>query len=150
MTLLERWTLALDSIVVNHIDPTCKPILDIVGPDDCPTLNISVENARDTCDQSTRFAVLTVQSVRLTYWPGMECAQAWIAAGWTGYIMHEALELVTACGSRPLDPHEPPYTYDRGLRVALPRELNPATMRAALETIMYPEAAERLISEGDD
>lgn len=149
MTLLERWINALDGIVVRHIDPTCTPVLEVVGTDDAPTLRVSVANARDTSEQSRRFDVLTVQSVRLSYWPGQACAQAWIAAGWAGYLMHEALELVTACGGRPLDPHEPPFTYDRGLRVALPKVLTPETMRRALETVMYPEAATFLIEQGD-
>ncbi len=150
MSLLEQWTLALDALVIRHIDPTCTPLLEIVGTEDRPTLRVAVANARDTRDQDVRFDVLTINDVLLTYWPGQSTAQAWIAAAWAGYLLHEGLELVTMCGGHPLDPHLEPFDFDRGLRDGTPRELTPQALRRTLEIVMSPAAADRIITEGID
>ncbi len=145
MTLREQWDGALSRVVIRHIDPTCRPDLTVLGTDDAPALRMTVLDARDTRDQGKRFDCLEVNTTKLTYWPGNSVAQAYIAAAWAGYLMHEALELVTESGAAVLDPHREPFAYDRGLRIGMPRELTPQTLRAALEIVMLPDAADAII-----
>lgn len=92
----------------------------------------------------------TISCVRLTYFPGVRLAQAWFAAAWAGYLLHESLELVTLAGDRAakvLDPHAEPYTtnpINRGLRVGFPVELTPQTLLATLRLVMDPADADAL------
>lgn len=88
-----------------------------------------------------------VSCVELGYFPGKRLAQVWLACAFAGYVQHEALELVTAANERVLDPHQPPYHWDRGLRQGFPVRLTPDSLRATLEAVMSPDAAETLIRE---
>lgn len=142
MTITEQWRAAVARTRIRHIDPTCEPVLEVI---DGPQLSIAVRNARNTIDQNRRFVSLAISTVKLTYWPGDALAEMWLAASWAGYVSHEALELVTVTGVRPLDPHEPPFHYDRGLRCGYPAELTPETLRQTLELVMAPSVAAELI-----
>lgn len=145
MTLKEQWRAAMSEIRIAHIDPTCIPLIDVYGGDHDPHLLVAVRLARDTLDQERRIAQLTVSCVKLMFWPGTTLAQQWFAAAWSGYTQHEALELVTVAGLRPLDPHMAPYHYDRGLRSGFPPELTPETMRRTFTLVMSDEMAAKLV-----
>ena len=147
-TLRERWEAVVASVKVLHIDPTCTPVLEVFGNDDLPTLLVAVRHARDTLDQNRRIAQLNVSCVNLTYWPGATLAERWIAAAWSGYIQHEALELVTVAGIRPLDPHGSPPDFDRGLRCGLPVDLTPKTLERTLALVMDPVLAAEMVRHG--
>jgi len=119
-----------------------------------PILSVGLDWTRDTVDghRRDRFAV---SSVRLCYFPGVRLAQAWMAAAWAGYCMHESLELVTADGVRPIDPHSEvapgsdhrlaPYLYDRGLRDGLPQMLTRDTLLRTLCVVMDEDVARGLM-----
>lgn len=145
--LAQRWTDAVAQVRVRHIDPTCEPVIQVTGAGE-PSLYIGVRHARDTLDQDRRIGQLGVSTVRLTYWPGSVVAQAWLAAGWAGYITHEALELVDVAGIRCLDPHREPIEFDRGLRKGLPPILTPATLLETLELVMSPGIARQFVAQG--
>jgi hypothetical protein len=124
-------------------------MLTVLGLDESPVLRIAVKQARDTRDQERRFPQLDVSEVRLSYWPGEHVARAWIAASFAGYLMHEALELVTVGGEAVLDPHKEPYEYDRGLRTGTPTVLTPQSLHESLCVVMLPATADDVIARGN-
>jgi len=129
------WHRALVAVIVRHPDPTSEAELAVL--DHPPRLQIAVLDSKDTTDP-TNVRRLVISTVDLTYFPGEQLARQWLAAGWAGYLQHEALELVTIgdLTTRPLDPHEAPFRFDRGLRCGLPVSLTPETLVETLATCM--------------
>lgn len=146
MTIAEQWRAALDGVEVRYPDPCKRPVIQL--HDD--VLLVMVEGQK--CNVTgTPFPKFVVSNVRLKYFPGDDLARKWLAAAWAGYLQHEALELVSWRGTRPLDPHTEPYPthpFNRGLYDGLPTELTPTTLRRTLEVVMSPSAADELIRLG--
>lgn len=138
------WAGALAEMVIRHPDPATRVDVELVDAATGPTLSMRVE-VRDTEDQE-RFVSLPLGSSRLTYWPGVAAAQAWVATAWAGYLLHEGIELVTANGVRPLCPHRPPYHADHGLRTCLPPVLTPETLLRALRVVLDEDGANALVA----
>lgn len=148
-TLSEKWAEAIADVRIRHLDPRATVTLELDANGDPPTLTMAVERAQNTVDPEHPWARLVISCVKLTYWPGLALARAWIASAWAGYMQHEALELVTIGGitERPLDPHAPPFTFDRGLRDGLPTSLTPGTLLRALSSVMDRDVATALVEE---
>ena len=146
--LTRLWAAALNDVVVRH--PTGEPVRLVLVDAECPVLRIQLDQQRDSRDPSNVFKRFIYSNVRLSYFPGVKLAREWLAAAWGGAMQHEALELVTVGGlkERPLDPHEPPFAYDRGLRDGMPTDLNPATLIQALAVVMPTDAAVALAGGG--
>lgn len=144
-SLAKEWADALRSMVVRHPDPRSTVEITLTAGE-IPSLCVRVDVAYDTTKPDREIRPLVVSCVGLTYFPGERLAQAWLAAAWAGYTMHEALELVTLADgtTRPIDPHGADVALDRCLRVGLPVELTPATLQQALGVVMTPEAAEAM------
>ena len=136
------WAGALGEMSIRHPDPASSVVMEFFDAVTDPTLSIRMR-AHDT-DDATRMVELPLGSTRLTYWPGKRVAQAWVAAAWAGYLMHEGLELVTANGIRPLCPHRPPYAADHSLRTSVPPVLTPDTLLRALRVALSEADARAL------
>lgn len=147
-SLASKWADALRDLIVRHPNRISKVVLDVTD-DPVPYLHLSLDKTYDSTapDREMR-SPFRISSVRLTFWPGVKLARMWLAAGFAGYCLHEAQEMVTVTDleTRPLDPHEAPYTYDRGLRDGLPAVLTPETMIEALAVVMSHEAATALVT----
>ncbi|MBP9862675.1 MAG: hypothetical protein KBD62_32275 [Kofleriaceae bacterium] len=140
------WAAALRDLAVAHPDPSSAVELELRDGEP-PSLQVTVLNARNTLDSADVFPRFAISTVALDCWPGVRAAQAWIAAAWAGYMQHEALERVTVRGDRPLDPHAPPYAYDRGLRHGFPPRLTADTLRRTLLLSMDEAAADEIVSQ---
>lgn len=141
------WRGALDGLFVRHPDPDALPYW-LVSDDG--HLHVGCGNVHDTLTGAVRD--LPVASVRLTYFPGDGLARRWFAAGWAGYVTHEALELVKYEGRPPLDPHEEPYAtnpFNRGLRDGFPPVLTPGSLERALAVVMDPADARKVVDNKD-
>lgn len=142
MTLADQWRAVVARLHVRHADREAVPMFEVLDGDP-PSLYVSVINTRDTVTDA-RVPLLPVSCVSLRYWPGEVVALRWLAAAWTGYVQHEALELVTLeDGSRPIDPHAHPR-FDRGLRHGLPVELTEETLRQTFLAVMPADVAEEM------
>jgi len=134
----ELWRDALAPLVVRHPNRASEVRLHLSG-DVEPILKVSLDAVMDTRDQVTPMrSPFVISCVRLTFWPGSRRAREWFAAGWSGYVQHEALELVTLDGAAVLDPHEEPYATNpnnRGLRDGLPPVLTEATIARAMAVV---------------
>jgi hypothetical protein len=150
-TIAEQWRDALRGLVIRHPNPAARPLLFVELAAVDPILFLSISNHRDTGEaNSPAWDSFTISNVRLTFFPGARLARLWVAAAWSGYLQHEALELVTVDGVPPLNPHEEPYEtnpWNRGLRDGLPPVLTRETMIDALAVVMNREHAVRLIAE---
>lgn len=143
MILAEQWRAALADVVIRHPNRESRVFVTI---SDEAMLMLSLDATRDSRDPNHVMTPFVISNVQLTYFPGERLARQWLAAAWAGYIQHEALELVTIGGTtkRPLDPHQPPFVFDRGLRDGLPVELTPETLISSLAAVMPRETAEAL------
>lgn len=137
------WASALREIHIAHPDPSSTVALTLDG--DPARLQVTVLDARDTLDPDHVMPRFEISTVRLAWFPGPEVARAWIAVAWAGYMQHEALERVTAGGARPIDPHLPPHSYDRGLRHGFPPVLTPDSLRQTLRLAMDDAAVDALM-----
>lgn len=141
--LAARWRSALSALDVRHPNGRSNVVLRIIDADP-PELYVGLDATTCTLTGAVKqdFAISTV---KLLYWPGERLAQAWFAAAWTGYLSHEALELVTMRGDRSakvLDPHAEPYQsnpLNRGLRDGFPVELTPKSLFNTLLLVMDEE-----------
>lgn len=143
--LTKQWASALQDVVVRH--PTGEPVLLELIDAECPVLKVALAKTRDSRDPNNLMSGFVISNVTLSHFPGVTLARQWLAAAWSGYCQHEALELCTVGGliDRPLDPHAEPFQYDRGLRDGLPVVLTPATLEKALCVVMEPSAARTLM-----
>ena len=137
--LAQQWEEALRPMIIRHSDPRCGVWLELIA-DSPPRLSIRLDVAYDTTDPAKEMRPLHVSTVELTYFPGIRLARAWMAAAWTGYLMHEALELVTVGDlvTRPIDPHAND-AQDKCIRDAIPTTLTRDNIRDALLVVMRPE-----------
>lgn len=148
MILAAAWRDALAELEVRHPNGWSRVLLRI-DDGDPPVLFAGLDETTCTVTGAAK-RDFTISCVRLTYWPGMRLAHAWIAAAWAGYCQHEALELVTLAGNRSarvLDPHFEPYAtnpINRGLRDGFPPVLTPETLIDTLALVMPRQDAERL------
>ena len=131
--IMDPWADALAEMDIRH--PNRESCVLLRLHDD--TLSISLDRTYCTVTgaEKARFAIA---SVRLTYFPGKREAQAWLAAGFAGYVMHEALELVTVRGEIVVNPHTEPYPdapANRTLRDGLPPALTPASLTRAMRHV---------------
>jgi hypothetical protein len=137
--IAQQWEGALRDLVIRHPDPRSTVELELTA-DAPPRLLFRLDVAFDTTNPSREMRPLNVSTVRLHYFPGTRVARMWVAAAWTGYLMHELLELVTIgdLTTRPIDPHANP-DQDKCIRDGLPTELTPETLRTALLVVMRPD-----------
>ena len=148
MDLATQWRSALADVRIRHPNRESRVNVTIDDQPDGPVLLLSLDQTRDSRDPEKIISPFMISCVRLTYFPGVKLARQWLAAAFAGYIQHEALELVTIGDyeTRPLDPHLPPFTYDRGLRHGLPPVLTPQSLAASLAAVMPIEAVEALLA----
>lgn len=148
-TLTRAWAGALRPLVIRHPNPNAVARLTLLDGNP-PSLSIALSGAIDsTTEVMPMRDPFEIATVRLACWPGTVVARRWIAAAWAGYLQHEALELVTVDGliARPLDPHEAPFCFDRGLRAGMPPELTPSTMRDSLAVVMDRGVVDDVMAE---
>lgn len=138
-----QWESALVPMVIRHPDPAPTVELELTYGNP-PQLSFRLDSHRDTVEPCRKHSPFNVSTTMLTYFPGQRLARAWVAAAWAGYVMHEALELVTVDGVRPIDPHASP-SLDVCLRVGIPPLLTPDTLRASLGVVMTSEAVSALM-----
>lgn len=145
--LFAQWRDALSSMKIEHLN--LESVVEVKIMDERPPLlQFGLDWTRDTVTGKRRDRFI-VSSVRLAYFPGAPLARAWLAAAFAGYCLHEALELVSVDGVRPLDPHEEithghrldPHPYDRGLRDGFPLVLTPESLIRSLCVVMDEDAA---------
>lgn len=143
----KQWRSALAGLRVWHPNGTSTTLLHL-SADVEPVLKISLDKITDTRDLVTEMrSPFVISCVRLTYFPGATIARRWLAAGWAGYVAHEALELVTFGGDSVLDPHAEPYPDapgNRGLRDGFPSVLTPDSLVRALAVVMSEDDARRI------
>lgn len=134
-SLALAWYEALAMLSVRHPNGRSRVLLTIV--DD--VLKIALDETLDTRDMRTPMrSPFVISCVRLACWPGADRARQWFAAGWAGYCVHEALELVTFGGRAVIDPHADPYPNalgNRGLRDGFPAVLTEETLSRAMTVI---------------
>lgn len=145
---VDQWRAALAPVVLRHPNGRSTPVLRLTDGDP-PQLYVGLDRTWCTRDghEMTDFAISTV---KLTYFPGARLVRMWLAAAWTGYCCHEALELATVNGVAILDPHAEPYAtnpVNRGLRDGFPVTLTPKTLLASLCLVMPRSAARWLMIE---
>lgn len=152
--ITQQWALALQDVVIRHPNGSSNVVLTLTdGP--APNLMIHLDETCDSRDPRVKFGRFVISNVKLTYFPGVKLAREWLAAAFAGYVLHEALELVTVGNlvDRPLCPHTETspgvYAYDKGLRDGLPLELNPATLIRTLAVVMPTDAAVALAGGGE-
>ena len=135
--LARLWFVALSAVDARHPNGLSRTRL-LISPD--AVLRVEVDRIRDTRDLSTEMrSPFVISNVRLAYWPGERRAQEWFAAAWAGYVMHEALELVTVDGRAVLDPHAEPYATNpanRCLRDGFPPVLTEASLERAMGVVL--------------
>jgi hypothetical protein len=148
MTIADQWRAALADVVVRHPNRESRVMVEVTSDGQ---LVLKLDATRDSCDPERIMTPFVISCVQLTYFPGVELARQWLAAAFAGYVAHEALELVTVgdLETRPLDPHQAPFAFDRCLRVGLPVVLTPESLRASLELVMAPSDAKRLCEQAD-
>ncbi len=144
--LCQQWYGALLSMSIRHPNRTSIVVLTLQDDALFPTLTFGLD--AHTCTVTgAPFVPFPIATVSLRYFPGARIAQAWVAAAFAGFSQHESLELITADGVRPIDPHGADLAHSRGLHVGLPSQLTPATLLAALCVVMNEDAARRLVAD---
>jgi hypothetical protein len=136
--LSQQWESALRDVVIRHHDPRSKVDLVLVASER-PQLAFRLDVGFCTVEPTKESRPFNISTVELSYFPGVALARAWVAAAWACYMMHEALELVSVDGVRPIDPHSDP-ALDVCLRDGLPAVLTPETLQRALGLVMRPAA----------
>jgi hypothetical protein len=132
--LTRQWAAALDGVIIRHPNRGITPILTLEGGA-APNLHFELD-ANPSSDADETIAPFRITNVRLTYFPGVRAARAWLAAAWGCFLQHEALELVTVgdLRTRVLDPHATRATLDYVFHTGLPFTLTPESLLAALAT----------------
>lgn len=145
------WRDALAPLILRHPNGRSRVVLRLTCRPDAPRLHVSLDANPCTLTGEIK-SDFAISDVKLAHFPGAHLARAWIACAWAGFMMHEALELVTVGdhATQVLPPHAEPYPsnpFNRPLREALPVELTPATLHAALAVVMGEAAAADLIAK---
>lgn len=136
-----QWAAALDGVIVRHPNRGITPIMTL---DDGPEPSLAFElDANPSSDADEVIAPFRITNVRLTFFPGVRAARAWLAAAWGCFLQHEALELVTVgdLRTRVLDPHATRATLDYVFHTGLPFTLTPESLLAALCTAVPRDEA---------
>lgn len=146
--LTRLWADALEHVIVRHPNRAITPLLTLDDGAE-PVLHFELDHNPSSNDDTT-IAPFRITNVRLTYFPGVAIARAWLAAGWACFLAHEALELVTIGDhrTRALDPHETRDRLDYVFHTGLPPALTPETLLAALVTAIPLDDARALIAQG--
>lgn len=145
--LAASWFEALMALEVRHPNGTSVPILRI-SDGAPPSLYVGLDETRCTLTGEVK-RDFAISNIALTYFPGERLARMWFAAAWSGYLQHEALELVTHQDRAVLDPHEEPYATcpaNRCLRDAFPVTLTPTTLEATLALVLPRDEVVRLVA----
>jgi hypothetical protein len=140
-----QWAIALTGMEIRHLDPEPTVELELIHGDP-PKLCFRLDVHRDTVDRHKRHRPFVISTVSLTFFPGAKLSRMWVAAAFAGYVAHEALELVTADGVRPIDPHAI-EAHDMCLRDGLPVELDAVTLARTLGLVMRHQAVTALLEE---
>lgn len=149
--LARLWFAALRDVVIRHPNRR-STVLAHLTDDKEPVLTLSLDVTHDSRDmEKDAWSPFTIAGTRLTYFPGVDLARQWLAAAWFGYVGHEALELCSVGDlvTRPLDPHQEPFYFDRSLRVGFPVKLTPQSLRSTLCLVMEPPIADGLIARAE-
>lgn len=153
--LATQWFEALRPLILRHPNGESKVCVTLQVSDRLH-LHVALDRTRDTSDRSKWMrSPFAIASVELTHFPGVKLARAWLAAGFVGYLTHEALELVTIddLKTKVLDPHAEPYEtnpLNRCLRDGLPTRLTPEALVDALCVVMPADAVSALIADSFD
>ncbi len=143
--LTRQWADALEHVIVRHPNRSITPMLTL---DDGTEPNLHFElDANPSSDSDETIAPFRITNVRLSFFPGVRAARAWLAAAWACFLQHEALELVTIgdlC-TRVLDPHENRERLDYVFHIGLPFVLTPESLLNALATVIPRVEAMELI-----
>lgn len=145
--LTRRWADALDGVIVRHPNRGITPMFTL---EDGPEPNLHFElDTNPSSDADEVIAPFRITNVRLTYFPGVRAARAWLAAAWGCFLQHEALELVTIgdLRTRVLDPHATRATLDYVFHTGLPFTLTPESLLAALATAIPRADAIQLMED---
>jgi hypothetical protein len=132
--LSRQWAEALDGIIVRHPNRSITPMFTL---HDAPEPSLAFElDANPSSDSDETIAPFRITNVKLTFFPGVRAARAWLAAAWGCFLQHEALELVTVgdLRTRVLDPHATRATLDYVFHTGLPFTLTRDSLLAALTT----------------
>ncbi len=145
--LTRQWADALAPVIVRHPNRSIKPLLTL-DDDIVPNLHFELDS-NPSSDADETISPFRITNVRLTYFPGAELAQMWLAAAWACFLQHEALELVTVgdLKTRALDPHANRGRLDYVFHTGLPFKLTPESLLSALTTAIPREEAEALVSK---
>lgn len=131
-----QWFTALSGLSIRHPNGRSRVLLEVSADD---VLKIALDSTLDTRDLQTPMrSPFVIACVRLRCWPGEVAAREWFAAGFAGYCMHEALELVTCGGAPVLDPHREPYATNpanASLRHGFPPVLTNETLARAMKVV---------------
>jgi hypothetical protein len=143
--LTRRWADALDGVIVRHPNRGITPLMTLDDGAE-PSLHFELDS-NPSSDADEVISPFRITNVRLTYFPGIAVARAWLAAAWGCFLQHEALELVTVgdLRTRVLDPHATRATLDYVFHTGLPFALTPASLLAALATAIPRADAVRLV-----
>lgn len=145
--LTRRWADALDGVIVRHPNRGITPMFTL---HDAPEPSLAFElDANPSSDADETISPFRITNVRLSFFPGVRAARAWLAAAWGCFLQHEALELVTVgdLRTRVLDPHATRATLDYVFHTGLPFTLTPESLLAALATAIPRADAEQLVRE---
>jgi hypothetical protein len=145
--LTRLWADALEHVIVRHPN---RAITLLWLLDDATEPNLHWElDANPSSDSDETIAPFRITNVRLTFFPGVRAARAWVAAAWSSFLQHEALELVTVgdLKTRVLDPHENRARLDYVFHTGLPFKLTPETLLAALALAIPIDDARALVAQ---
>lgn len=145
--LTRQWAAALDGVIIRHPNRGITPLLTLEDGTE-PNLYFKLDS-NPSSDADEVISPFVITNVRLTFFPGVRAARAWLAAAWACFLQHEALELVTVGNlhTRVLDPHASRATLDYVFHTGLPFMLTPDTLLAALCTAIPRADAEQLIRD---
>lgn len=145
--LTRQWAAALDGVIVRHPNRAITAMLTLEDSAP-PALHFELDT-NPSSDADEVIAPFRITNVRLTFFPGVRAARAWLAAAWGCFLQHEALELVTVgdLRTRVLDPHATRATLDYVFHTGLPFSLTPESLLAALATAIPHGDAVQLMKE---
>lgn len=145
--LTRQWAAALEPCIVRHPNRSITPVLTLNDAPE-PVLDFELD-ANPSSDADETIAPFRITNVRLTFFPGVRAARAWLAAAWGCFLQHEALELVTVgdLRTRVLDPHATRATLDHVFHTGLPFTLTPDSLLAALMTAVPRSEALQILED---
>lgn len=143
--LTRQWADALEHVIVRHPNRGITLMLTLDDGAE-PMLHFELD-ANPSSDSDEIISPFRITNVRLSYFPGAELAQKWLAAAWGCFLQHEALELVTVgdLKTRAIDPHESRARLDHVFHTGLPFTLTPETLLGALATAIPISDAMQLV-----